>query len=106
MARTRRLKKLEKKVSGLVKSVSRLERETRMAVPRVVGGPAKACRLREAHRYLWSVELVAVLREKLLRPPTDDELEPPAPVIIGVGIPPTLQFTGLQVCAVAASSSH
>jgi hypothetical protein len=41
MARKRRLKKLEKRVSGLVKSVSRLERETRRAVPRVVGGPAK-----------------------------------------------------------------
>jgi hypothetical protein len=41
MARKRRLKKLEKKVSGLVKSVSRLERESRRAVPRVVGGPAK-----------------------------------------------------------------
>jgi hypothetical protein len=41
MARKRRLKKLEKKVSGLVKSVSRLERETRRVVPRVVGGPAK-----------------------------------------------------------------
>jgi hypothetical protein len=40
MARKRRLKKLEKKVSGLVKSVSRLERETRRVVPRVVGGPA------------------------------------------------------------------
>jgi hypothetical protein len=41
MARKRRLKKLEKKVSGLVKSVSRLKRETRRVVPRVVGGPAK-----------------------------------------------------------------
>lgn len=41
MARKRRLKKLEKKVSGLVKSVSRLERETRRVVPRAVGGPAK-----------------------------------------------------------------
>jgi hypothetical protein len=41
MARKRRLKKLEKRVSGLVKSVSRLERETRRVVPRVVGGPAK-----------------------------------------------------------------
>jgi hypothetical protein len=41
MARKRRLKKLEKKVSGLAKSVSRLERETRPAAPRVVGGPAK-----------------------------------------------------------------
>jgi hypothetical protein len=41
MARKRRLKKLEKKVSGLAKSVSRLERETRRAAPRVVGGPAK-----------------------------------------------------------------
>jgi hypothetical protein len=41
MARKRRLKKLEKKVSGLVKSVSRLERESRGAVARVVGGPAK-----------------------------------------------------------------
>jgi hypothetical protein len=41
MARKRRLKKLEKKVSGLVKSASRLERESRRAVPRVVGRPAK-----------------------------------------------------------------
>jgi hypothetical protein len=41
MARKRRLKKLEKKVSGLVKSVSPLERESRRAVPRVVGGRAK-----------------------------------------------------------------
>jgi hypothetical protein len=41
MARKRRLKKLEKKVSGLAKSLSRLERETRRAAPRVVGGPAK-----------------------------------------------------------------
>jgi hypothetical protein len=41
MARKRRLKKLEKKVSGLVKSLSRLKRETRRMVPRVVGGPAK-----------------------------------------------------------------
>ena len=41
MARKRRLKKLEKKVSGLVKSVSRLELETRTVVPGVVGGPAK-----------------------------------------------------------------
>jgi hypothetical protein len=41
MARKRRLKKLEKKVSGLVKSVSRLERESRSAVPRVVGSPTK-----------------------------------------------------------------
>jgi hypothetical protein len=41
MARTRRLKKLEKKVSGLVKSVSRLERESRKAVPGVVGSPTK-----------------------------------------------------------------
>jgi hypothetical protein len=41
MARKRRLKQLEKKVTGLVKSVSRLERESRGAVPRVVGGPAK-----------------------------------------------------------------
>jgi hypothetical protein len=41
MARKRRLKKLEKRVSGLAKSVSRLERESRGAVPRAVGGPAK-----------------------------------------------------------------
>jgi hypothetical protein len=40
MARKRRLKKLEKKVSGLMKIVSRLERETRRVVPRVVGGSA------------------------------------------------------------------
>lgn len=41
MARKRRIKKLEKKLAGLAKSVSRLEGEIHKTGRRVVGSPAK-----------------------------------------------------------------